>query len=142
MTRTPARHQNRDFRTRANTPAPDHTIAAIAEGQDDNGQDDAGGGRSGRWRRRLGGGGQHWNPREEAVLLVGGACFLLAAVVDSPLIAIITLPVALLAPGHVVLRSLGQGFDGDGDPWLPWALRVVLSLAVWTVGGEIGRAHV
>jgi hypothetical protein len=134
MTKIPARHQNRGFRTRSGTPAPEHTLAALTA--DDDNQPRT---RLGQLRRfrRIGVAEHPWNAIEEGLLAAAGVSLLASAVVSSPLIAVATLPAALLVPGHLTLRFAGRGFGTDGDPWLPWVLRVVLSLAVWTIAGAV-----
>lgn len=72
---------------------------------------------------------------EATLLVVAGFSLVLATLVDTPWVSVLTLPAALLAPGHVLLRVAAARLTAE--PWFAWALRVLLSLAVWTLLGAV-----
>lgn len=72
---------------------------------------------------------------EAALLVAAGFSLVLATLVGTPWVSLLTLPAALLAPGHALLRVAAGRLTAE--PWLAWALRVLLSLAVWTLVGAV-----
>ena len=121
------RHGNRLYRTRSNQPPPDRTLAGSVAG----GEEQSAGPR-GAHRPSLDG------SRNEALLL-GAAGLVLPAglIIGSPWVSLLTIPAALLAPGQLVLRLAAARFIRGLDPWFLWPLRLVASLAVWTVLGAL-----
>ena len=77
------------------------------------------------------------SPLQQALLALSGLILIVATALDTPVVAVFSLPAALLAPGYVALRAAGRRRAFDADPWLTWSLRVVFSLAVWTVLGAV-----
>lgn len=72
---------------------------------------------------------------EQLLLVVAGFALVLGSVLATPWVAVVTLPAAVIAPGHVLLRWAAARLTAD--VWLTWTLRVLLSLALWTLLGAV-----
>jgi hypothetical protein len=71
----------------------------------------------------------------DRLLMLAGVSLLVAPLLDTPWLSLLTLPAALIGPGHVLLLTIARRLTAD--PWLAWTLRVLLSLALWTLLGAL-----